>query len=143
MLSVYFISLNFKLIKKTWEHSEPDKISQNKTMNQSKNPIATLNLNRVPTFDIWSHGPFCSSHDLRPKAKQCANLQMRSELSENVASRLCVKYYDFAIIAYVYYVDLRNWETEVHVITIRRTPLPSFLINFSTFAFLLNFSFMK
>ena len=28
-------------------------------------------------------------------------------------------------------------------LTIRRTPLPSFLINFSTFAFLLNFSFMK
>ena len=28
-------------------------------------------------------------------------------------------------------------------ITIRRTPLPSFLVNFSTFAFLLNFSFMK
>ena len=28
-------------------------------------------------------------------------------------------------------------------ITIRLTPLPSFLVNFSTFAFLLNFSFMK
>ena len=28
-------------------------------------------------------------------------------------------------------------------ITIRRTPLPTFLVNFSTFAFLLNFSFMK
>ena len=28
-------------------------------------------------------------------------------------------------------------------ITIRRAPLPTFLVNFSTFAFLLNFSFMK
>ena len=28
-------------------------------------------------------------------------------------------------------------------LTIRRTPHPSFLVNFSTFAFLLNFSFMK
>ena len=28
-------------------------------------------------------------------------------------------------------------------ITIRRTPLPTFLVNFSTFAFLLNYSFMK
>ena len=28
-------------------------------------------------------------------------------------------------------------------ITIRRTAIPSMLVNFSTFAFLLNFSFMK
>ena len=37
-------------------------------------------------------------------------------------------------------VDLKKLKGPL---TIRRTPLPTFLVNFSTFAFLLNISFMK
>ena len=38
---------------------------------------------------------------------------------------------------------LTNETIELGPPTIRRTPLPTFLVNFSTFAFLLNFSFTK
>ena len=35
------------------------------------------------------------------------------------------------------------WKEKEGSITIRRTAIPSNLVNFSTFAFLLNFSFLK
>ena len=70
---------------------------------------------------------------------ECESYRVKSKLHDDI-NYICI----IGIIRELSRVDIYIiYYMNKEPLTIRRTLLPSFLVNFSTFAFLFNFSFMK